>query len=87
MGGANSKISKLKAHDATKEHNMLNISRMSGYKNSMVAGCVSSQRSIAHQQFVENNRNYLKKLISIAFAFRGYKEDTNSPNQGTYLSN
>jgi len=60
MGGANSKISKLKAHAATKEH-MLNISRMSGYKNSVVAGCVSSQISIAHQQFVENNRNYLKK--------------------------
>lgn len=93
MGGANSNISKLKAHAATKEH-MLNISRMSGYKNSVVAGCVSSQISIAHQQFVENNRNYLKKLINIALflarqgiAFRGHKEDTNSPNQGTYLIN
>jgi len=93
MGGANSNISKLKAHAATKEH-MLNISRMSGYKNSVVAGSVSSQISIAHQQFVENNRNYLKKLINIALflarqgiAFRGHKEDTNSPNQGTYLIN
>jgi len=63
MGGANSKISKLKAHAAIKEH-MINISRMSGYKNSIV-GCVSSQISIAHHQFVENNRNYFKKLIKI----------------------
>lgn len=68
MGGANSKISKLKAHGATKEH-MLNISGMSGYKNSVVAGCVSSQISIAHQQFVVNNRNYLKKLNNIVFFF------------------
>lgn len=41
MGGANSKISKLKAHAATKEH-LINVSRMSCYKNSVVAGCVSS---------------------------------------------
>jgi len=91
MGGANSKISKLKAHAATKEH-MLNISRMSGYKNSVVAGCVSSQISIAHQQFVESNINYLKKIINIALflarqgiAFRGHKEDTNSPKQGNFI--
>jgi len=42
MGGANSKISKLKAHAATKEH-MLNISRMSGYKNSVVAASAGAR--------------------------------------------
>jgi hypothetical protein len=93
MRGANSKISKLKAHTATKEH-MLNISRMSDCKNSVAARCVSSQISIVHQKFVENNRNYLKKLTNIALflarqgiAFHGHKEDPNSPNQGTHLIN
>lgn len=89
MGGTSSKNSKLKAHAATKEH-LLNVSRMTGYKNSITSGSVCSQMTIANQEFVQKNRNYLKGLINITLflarqgiAFRGHIEDCHSLNQGS----
>lgn len=93
MAGTNSKTSKLKAHEATAEH-LTNISKMLGFKQSFVAGSVSSQISIAHKDFVEKNRNYLKGLIDVilflarqGIAFRGHREDSESLNQGNYSIN